>query len=383
MTCEFFTTATFRPDLLMRTYDSFSKHLKGISLKDTRLILNVDPLPLRGNGRFVEAEKREILYIAHQYFGDVIYRFAETPSFPRAVEWCFQQANQKYLFGLQDDWLLKTDIDLGEMAFVFESLPKEIVQLKLSPNLSNMITLAPALFRTSFCKSVVIDDNLGPERQLNVGDSFAIPWTFNSRDYRKQEDVIEDIGREWRSQMGIERRGDSLFTTWDKQKNIIQNSIISFYGNDTALKIIHEIVLDEVTYAEMCPNYWDYRLAPYTVLKKICSILSDMTGLLPLRILTIDHPVYNLLFNKYKDHMGVEFDHIEDEIVNKKYDLVVIDLEHSAMLKNIVHEKTSVFLLSNNMIPILRLKARTVGKIEVFCNPVLLNQWEMTLGFLP
>ena len=42
---DFTTTAVARPKILNQTLSSFSENLKGINLKDCRLIINIDPLP--------------------------------------------------------------------------------------------------------------------------------------------------------------------------------------------------------------------------------------------------------------------------------------------------------------------------------------------------
>ena len=96
---EFTTTACNRPELLERTYSSFTKNIKGLDFKKCILYINVDPSP---HGQNIEKNEE----VAKKYFGKVIVNYPDKPNFARAVIWCFTQVRGEYFFHLEDDWVL-------------------------------------------------------------------------------------------------------------------------------------------------------------------------------------------------------------------------------------------------------------------------------------
>ena len=91
---EFCTTATFRPEIIDRTYKSFTDNLLGIDFKISTLYLNVDPIPV-GN-------TKEVIDVAKKYFGNVVYNIPEEPNFTKAIKWCWSQVKNEYFFNLEE-----------------------------------------------------------------------------------------------------------------------------------------------------------------------------------------------------------------------------------------------------------------------------------------
>ncbi|MBK6949582.1 MAG: hypothetical protein IPH16_17215 [Haliscomenobacter sp.] len=95
-TLSFTTTSMPRPELLERTYRSFSINLKGCSLSDFKLFINVDPFV----DDAADYERNQCIQIAKKYFKEVIWRRPVSPNFSMALKWLWSNAKDDYIFNL-------------------------------------------------------------------------------------------------------------------------------------------------------------------------------------------------------------------------------------------------------------------------------------------
>ena len=202
-------TATIRPSILDKTLSSFCANL----FKDTdrcNLILNIDNIG-------EEKPREEVLKVASKYFKNIIVNYSVEPNFSKAVIWAFSQTTEKYVFNLEDDWILLKPINIDLM---IECLEKyySLVSLRLNKDklesqkstgdyiLSplNMLSLNPTLFKGDFIRSVypLMNPNLNPEKQLRKDHKtergkYIAKWNYGIYTKETSSIVIIDIGRNW------------------------------------------------------------------------------------------------------------------------------------------------------------------------------------------
>jgi len=232
------TTATIRPEILDQTYRSFCENLFK-NKEDYRLIINIDPV---GNKN---KNAEDVLNVAKKYFDDVVYNVPESSSFTKAVMWCWSQVENDYVFHLEDDWALKQEVKMSDIVYILDSYEK-ICSVRLSKGniyggnkrlfkpqpceyikhcdrgkfmLFPRISLNPTLFRKKFIKGAVdlMFCNRNPESQLVYGfvgseeiDNLLSIWDHSV--YLDNKIMVTDLGRTWRSKMGIKRKSD--FVKW-------------------------------------------------------------------------------------------------------------------------------------------------------------------------
>lgn len=236
MKIDITTTATLRPQLLDRTYDSFKKRM----FKDKheyRAIINIDPI---GD----KCSYKEVYNVAKKYFTDVVYNVPEKPSFPKAWIWCWKQVQADYVFHLEEDWLLRRDVDIDHMIGILKANPKiaalrmakmdirslhffssRYVKKKgylLAMNRKKSFGGNPQLVRGDFVKAtrdLMIEDR-NPEKQFRAGTPavFAVVDRWDYAVYGKLGDrmLVEDIGRNWRKRNRFEKEGGAGFLKWKK-----------------------------------------------------------------------------------------------------------------------------------------------------------------------
>lgn len=245
---DIMTTATLRPELLKRTFDSFIENLFGDDIKKASLCLNIDKA---GADPKEHAKKiDEILdYIGELPFKDLIINIpVSPPSFSRAFYWCLGQIGTGQLtFNLEEDWELTRKIDFRGMVQAFKE-DTTLAHLRLSSfnspekhqlktwnkfckwngkyyevpkHLRGTIGWAghPSLNRTSFmmCCATTIDPERNPEKQIKG----QLPQILKSRFgvWQEQEETasIRDLGRSWMVKNGYQKSGNkAFFTNWEK-----------------------------------------------------------------------------------------------------------------------------------------------------------------------
>jgi len=200
---EFTTTACNRPEILHRTYRSFTNGLQGVDWKQSTLYINIDPAP--NNTRIDLVEK-----VARQYFGTVITNYPEEANFAKAVIWCFSQPKNKFFFHLEDDWLLNVKVDVPKMIKMAETDPS-IHQMVFEQRViehPNEPTFVPSLHRTEHTKLFLphMSPNLNPEAQVK---KLYKMWNSQNKVRFKYpivgRNIVTDIGRTWLKNKGLRR----------------------------------------------------------------------------------------------------------------------------------------------------------------------------------
>jgi len=238
----FLTPATLRPEIIRRTFKSFSENML-CGYKRKRAVLNIDLI-----GEDVPWSKA--LWAAAAGFRHTEIKIGKKPNFARAFKWLWEQTKTKYTFWLEDDWELLTKIDLAEMVAVMDKHPQlATLRLPYTPTAAdhykswshifpwtgdyfkcpdedrNAIGYCghPSLYRTSFMKEVLplVKTNMCPEKQIKGRlpkmREILNRWDLGVFSKPNQPPVIRDIGREWRDSRGLNKDSTIYFTSWQKK----------------------------------------------------------------------------------------------------------------------------------------------------------------------
>ncbi len=241
-------TATMRPEILKRTFDSFITNLFGDRIKDACLHINIDRA---GTGADYHAGKlRQIMrYLDEIPFRSVRINIPDEPSFSRAFYWCLGGLTHDLTFNLEEDWELLTKIDFDGMVNEFDDL-NSLVHLRLSSfgpsrahelkqwnkwipwngkwftiprNLRGTIGWCghPSLNRTSFLMffASLMDPSRNPEKQIKGAYPIILDSLFGVYHKRGAPPAIKDIGRKWMVENGYQKQGSKAhFTNWERNK---------------------------------------------------------------------------------------------------------------------------------------------------------------------
>jgi hypothetical protein len=219
-------TATLRPKILDHTLNSFCE--KMFKERDRyRLIINIDPI---GDNVL----PKEVLKVARKYFDNILYNYADSPGFTKAVIWCWSQVKTNHSFNLEDDWELLIPIDIDSMITILDNHP-DMAGLRLNkentkkskcstrhgyaPHLK--LSLNPTLFKGSFIKGVVprmsVDRN--PEKQLRPSKSllgeYMRKWSHGIYTKESRRIIVKDIGRLWMDSVPFKKR--TGFLQWERK----------------------------------------------------------------------------------------------------------------------------------------------------------------------
>jgi hypothetical protein len=211
-----------RPELIGPTYQSFQERMPWLDFKKMTLFLSVDRLPDTTG----VAETAEVIRIARTFFGKVVCRNEETlvtniPNFSLAVQWLFTNANSEFVFHLEDDWLLLSDIpeSIGEF---FDN--EKIMQVSFRAwKISNpRFCLSPNIMRTSFCNLMAksLNPSKNPENQIRAANPYKPEDVFIYWPFEEEKVILQDTGRTWMKKTNFARGGDE-FTKW----NIVRNPL--------------------------------------------------------------------------------------------------------------------------------------------------------------
>lgn len=251
-------TATLRPELIKRTFDSHIKHLFRDNIKNARLIMNVDMI---GSDEPEKDFDNILRYVDKIPFAEININKCQNPSFSRAFYWLLGQINEPLTFNLEEDWELNQDIDFDKMIELF-SRDKDLVHLRLSMfdsyylegddivneseeikqyemktwnkfikwngeffgiprTLRGVIGWAghPSLNRTAFLLAfaTVLDKNKNHEKQIKGHKPILLNSHFGVFHPKEAKSAIKDIGREWMVKNKMEKKGtNAFFTEWQK-----------------------------------------------------------------------------------------------------------------------------------------------------------------------
>lgn len=214
-TLSFTTTAMPRPEIISKTYDSFTKNLQGMDFKKITLYLNVDSFPDKAD----DYKRDEVINIAKSYFGNVVVNKPDSPNFASAVKWCFSQVSTYYNFHLEDDWELLSPLKVSSFNQFFISPHVQEVSLRAWKTAGANFFLSPSFIRGSFCKlaaSKIIDSD-NPEVQIrNINHGFSSK-SFLYFPFDKRNVVLKDLGRPWIMGSKFDR-GTKNFVQWSIRK---------------------------------------------------------------------------------------------------------------------------------------------------------------------
>ncbi len=224
--------ATLRPEILEITLNTFyHKLLKNF---DVRLIVNVDPI---GDEKY---SQQDIINVCKKYFTNIISHSPSKPSFSRAVLWCWQQIKSEIFFHLEEDWCLKSKVDLERALVLFQDEEVVSVRLNITRNakfktiknlvLTDAFSLNPSFFRSAFIKEKIkkYDTNQDPEKQISKNTkSILFPNPkFILYGKRNENALVIDIGKIWREKRSLDKwnsfgKGPSIWfskkTTFSRQ----------------------------------------------------------------------------------------------------------------------------------------------------------------------
>lgn len=193
---DFVTTSINNVEILEKTYDSYSKNLIDLNLKDCRLILNIDPMP---NNENID----DILRVAKLYFKTVLLRVSDECNFTKSNLWCLSQVKTDYFFYIQSNKCVKQKISIKHMLNLFDT---DVVSVCLSPIVSSGIFIYlswhPNLWKTQWIKEVYLkhaSENVSSEYQLR---EIGLLEDVKSICYLKDNDVnyfLKHIGKEYKN----------------------------------------------------------------------------------------------------------------------------------------------------------------------------------------
>lgn len=231
MILEITTTATLRPELLEITLRSFYNRLF-FKFERTRLFINIDPIG--GSQNCYES----MLHISKQYCDEVIENTPETASFSKSAQWAWSQVSEPFFLHLEDDWLLKKNIDPNIILNGF-SKEKKLASIRLNREQNSdsinhhEISLNPNFIRTSYIKKALAKYNnrLDPEKQFYIDPllSDLSNWTHILYGEPGESAYVKDIGRRWRKAHGLGKwahYGES--TIWENGSITTGNRISNF-----------------------------------------------------------------------------------------------------------------------------------------------------------
>jgi hypothetical protein len=232
---------TLRPSILNRTLKTFTKNLF-LDKSRFRFIFNIDPV---GENCLPE----DIVDIASTYFDNILYNIAETPSFPKAFIWCWQQASSDYLFHMNEDWELVRPLDIDVMIDLLEK-NKNLACLRLNKmaipsgpvihifncdyiskgdyllagRRDDQFGTNPELIRGSFYKKArkYLVDNKNPEKQFRswheqMFKNVVTKWDYAVYARPGDKVLIRDIGKNWMKKNNFRKKGGPGFTLWEKK----------------------------------------------------------------------------------------------------------------------------------------------------------------------
>ena len=236
-------TAVLRPSILSETLQTIIKNVCKDQKDRFRLILNIDPV-----GENVDPVK--VVKTAMKNFDDVIYNIAETPSFPHAVKWVWEQASAPYIFHWEDDVNILHPIDIDDMIKIHKK-HKDISSLRLykavTPNKKRFHTfscmwnynkdgfyvasdwrrqfgLNPILIKSEFVKEAVsrMVTHTNPEKQFRESQKYMRPlikkWKYALYTKPGAPRMIDGRkGQKWKNQQGIDKPKGTTFLKWEKK----------------------------------------------------------------------------------------------------------------------------------------------------------------------
>jgi len=238
-------TATFRPELLKITLDSFCERLfygpNGLDKSDYRVIINIDPVGATTN------LTDDVISVCMDHFDNVISKSPEKPHFPTAFIWCWKQVTAPYVFHLEEDWELLHPIHMQDMISTLDwfqmshlrlSTWRSETQLKqwkwlcdhnglyyeIPQDVTGTIGFCghPSLNSKWFVQTCLkhMSPDRNPEKQIKWRNKELWEHLHDKPFGLFQETdspaAIKDIGRKWMVKHGFKKKGNrAWFTEWE------------------------------------------------------------------------------------------------------------------------------------------------------------------------
>lgn len=228
----FTTTAMPRPELLERTYSSFSSNIKWLDFKKISLFINIDK-PQNGMDN-LEQRYEDIKSICAKYFAKVTVNISNRGNFPEAVKWVFSQVDREYVFNLEDDWELLCDLPSYICDFFYDKQIKQ-VGIRGSKNSQPRFVLSPSIMRADFCKYISnhLNRSKNPEEQVRSLTNRQASDIFAYWPYESEKVMLRDLGRAWLRQTSY-AGGFESWTSWRYIANPIRRPIEQKYIDQNA-----------------------------------------------------------------------------------------------------------------------------------------------------
>lgn len=230
-----------RPDLLAETLASFQKHLfQFFEIANFRV--NLDAF---GGNEKDHAKCKEVIL---SHFPAAKINEPSDPGFGKAVQFLWSTLAAPFTLHLEDDWIAHEDIKPKHVFPLFEGRTRQVTFLNehkrrkgkslfdckrtrslLSPFKTYdlrkpLFTTSPGFIDSSFARicAELMDPALDPEKQFYNG--FNEELQHFSSFYRNrfligqtQDNVISDIGRNWREVRKLEKKTIDGVSTWQTE----------------------------------------------------------------------------------------------------------------------------------------------------------------------
>lgn len=237
------TTAMPRPDIVDRTYKSWTTNLKGVDWSNSTCYINVDPFSEEDQASEL---RLNVVSVAEKYFGRVVANLPDTPNYSAAYNWVWSSVGNYYVLNLEDDWILKKHVDVNQIKNILDEVETrhEVVFRAYSYKYPCYCT-SPALVTRDWCHAFggKLDITKNPETQIHqrklgkLKYNFFVPCKeqkYYNKDYNVSDYVVAfpyngrdciaiDIGREWAKQNDYDRpqivsgTKKCFFTSWEKK----------------------------------------------------------------------------------------------------------------------------------------------------------------------
>ena len=233
--------SVLRPDLIRQTLTSINTNIIKGEKERYRLIINIDPIGEK-------TKPMKIVKLASQFFDNITYNIAKSPSFPKAVKWVWKQVEADYVFHIEDDWLINRKIDVDNMINILDKYPKlsslRLYKYKtpkrkkfstfkchwiynedgfyLAKDWKKIFGLNPILIKKKFIEQALprMVDHVNPEKQFRDTQQYMVPiiknWQYAIYTNPGDSPLVSDIGRKWINQTKFHKPKTGTFLTWER-----------------------------------------------------------------------------------------------------------------------------------------------------------------------
>lgn len=227
-----------RPALLARTMRSFQDRVfQNFSIG--RCYANIDLF-----GGSVD-EREECRLIILEYFPSAVIEMPDTPGFGKAVKTVWSMTEAPYVFHLEDDWVALDDIVPDQVLPLLSGSTKAVRPVTANMNWngrsqyhesvrkdkfwgityktvrSSAFGTSPGFFVGDFVRrcAELMNPELDPEKQMRPPHNpalaaFMAQYRCRVLPSRQGGELFEDIGREWRSERGIQKVVSQGRSSW-------------------------------------------------------------------------------------------------------------------------------------------------------------------------